>query len=356
MLPYSKIQGGTLIATASTAQDIVISSMSPPDYFFMRNITQWGASSPGAVKDLEFWWERSMAQGTARYIQGTNATPQVMTALTLASDGVSTYSTANPPTFAPLAMTGIDATTYVVLMASTAGLAIGDVVRLYNVAGMQEISGYLFQITALTANVSITLGYMATAQAAVHSITVNGTTGFVQKVIVNRFYPQKNRIVAVTQAAAGSAKIYFALPNDFTPGEMIDPRMPSQFGMVQLQPSPGSRQVRVLVSTNTATESSVTIDTDTSGFSVFTFPTSAIAAAGVSPAIAVPSASGVVPLAGAPLNGLNIPQQPPGTNLRDSFDNRNCYIIHLGGTMFANSSTNDVWMWQAIRYDQYNGQ
>jgi hypothetical protein len=356
MLPYSKIQGGTLTATASTAQDIVISSMNPPDFFFMKNITGWGLSSPGAVRDIEFWWERSMAQGTARGIQATNATPQVMTTLLLASDGISTYSTANPPTFAPLAMTGIDATTYVVLMPSTAGLNVGDVVRLYNVAGMQEISGYIFQITAVTANVSITLGYMATAQSAVHSITVNGTTGFVQKIIPNRFYPTKNRIVAITKASAGSAKIYFALPNDFTPGEKIDVRIPSQFGMVQLQSSPGSPQPRVLVSTNTATESSVTIDVDTSGFSAFTFPSSVTAAAGVSPAIAVPSSSGVVPLVGAPLNGLNTPQQPPGTNLRDSFDNRNVYVIHLGGTIFANSLTNDVWMWQALRYDEYNGQ
>lgn len=354
MLPYSKIQGGTLNAVASTAQDIVIASMNPPDYFLMKNITQYGALNQAA--DIEFWWERSMAQGSARGVhQSSSGSAPALNSFQLASDGVYTYSTANPPTFAPLAMTGIDATTYVVLMPSTAGLNVGDVVRLYNVAGMQEISGYVFQITAVSANVSITLGYMATAQAAVHSITVNGTTGFVQKVIPSRYYPIRNRIVAVTKASAGSAKVYFALPNDFTPGEKIDCRIPSQFGMVQLQPSPGSPQPRVLVSTNSASESSVTIDVDTSGFSTFTFPSSAVAAAGVSPALAVPSSSGIVPLAGAPLNGLNIPQQPPGTNLQDSFDNRNVYVIHLGGTIFANSVTADVWMWQAYKYDQYNG-
>jgi hypothetical protein len=347
MLPFSKIAGGTLTAVASTPQDIPVSSMNPPDYFIMKNITQWGAS---ASKDVEFWWERSMAQATAKgYNQSAG---NAITSISLASDGISTYSTNNPPSFAALPCTGVNATTWVVTMASTSGLAVGDFVRLYNVAGMAQISGNVFQITAVTANVSITLGYMASATSG---ISVNGTTGFVQKVIINRMYPRRAFIAGVSKASAGTAKIYFPYQNDFTPGEIIDPKIPSAFGMIQLNTSPGSPQPRVLAVTNSATESSVTISTDTSGFTTFAYPTSAVAVAGISPALVVPSASGVVPLAGAPQNGLYTPQNPPGTNLLDAFDNRNIYVVHLGGTIFANSSTNDVWLWQAYKYDQYNG-
>ncbi len=353
MLPYSKIQGGTLIATASTPQDIIVSSFNPPDYFVMKNISQWGATS--AAKDIEFWWEQSMAQATARGLHQASGSSgsQTLNSIALASDGISFYNTASPPTFAALACTAVNATTWVVSMANTGTIAVGDTVRLYNIAGMQEISGYTFQVTAVSSNVSITLGYMLTAQTAVQTITVNGTTGFVQKIIPNRYYPKLARIAAITQASAGTAKIYFTLPNTFTPGEIIGVSVPSLFGMTQMNVPAGSQEARVLVSTNTATESSVTIDTNTSGYSAFTWPSSAQAVAGYSPAQAFPSASGVVPMVGATLNGLYTPQQPPGTNLLDSADNRNAWLIHLGGTIFANSTTGDVWLWQAYKYDQY---
>ena len=250
MIPYSKIQGGTITATASTPQDIVISSMNPPDFFVMKNITQWGATN--SAKDIEFWWERSMAQATARGIHQTSSATPAMQSFTLTSDGISTYSTANPPVFAALAETAVNHTTWVVSMASTAGIAVGDTVRLYNVVNMQEISGYSFQVTAVTANVSITLGYMATAQTAnVTGITVDGTTGFVQKHIPSLMYPRLRRIAGITQAAAGSAKVYFMAQNDFTPGEKVGMRVPNAFGMKEIN----NLEARVLTVTNTATES-----------------------------------------------------------------------------------------------------
>jgi hypothetical protein len=109
----------------------------------------------------------------------------------------------------------------------------------------------------------------------------------------------------------------------------------------------------VLSVTNSATVSSITIDLDTSGYSAFVFPTSAVAAAGVSPAVVVPSSSGVVPDNGS----ATIAQQPPGTNLRDAFDNRNTRVIHLGPGLFNvsghASDDGDVWMYQAFKYDSY---
>ncbi len=345
MLPFAKIQGGTLTATASTPQDIVISSMNPPDYFVMRNLTQWGATNQ--AKDIEFFWERSMSQATARGIHQTSSATPAMQSFTLTSDGISTYSTASPPTFAALAATAVNHTTWVVSMTNTGSIAVGDTVRLYNVASMQEVSGSVFQVTAVSVNTSITLGFMATAQTAnVTGITVDGTTGSVLKIIPSQFYPRARRIAGITQAAAGSAKIYFMQPNDYTPGERIGVRVPTNFGMTQLN----NVEARVLTVTNTATESSVVIDIDTSGMTAFSYPSSATAAAGVGVALVVPSASAVVPLNGS----LTVAQQPPGTNLLDAFDNRNTYVVHLGATIFANSSTSDVWEWQAYKYDQYN--
>lgn len=360
MLPYEMIAGGTfnLSVSGGVASNVQVQcqSQNPPDFILARAITAWGRlNSENAV---EIFWERSMAQATAKLIrQSSSGTVPNMTTVDLTSGGVTTYNTANPPTFASLVGSTVDKTAFTVLMASTANIFVGDTVRLTNVVGMQQISGYTFQVTAVSTNTSITLGYMATAISAGASIASNGTSCSVQKIIPQQFYPRLRRIVYITQAAAGSAKVYFTQPNDFTPGEKIGLRVPSsQWGMIQAN----NLEARVLSVTNTASESSVTIDIDTSGFSAFTIPTSAQALAGISPAVAVPSTSSVVPANGS----LTVPQQPPGTNLLDAFDNRNTRIIQFGAGIFNYTASgitfapvnNDAWIWQAYKYSQYNGQ
>lgn len=358
MLPFQMIAGGKFsLTTANIASglDLECQSQSPPDYIVMRSIgsaanvnTGWGEASDAQA--IEWFWERSMPQNSAKGIlqASEGSTPQLpaMTSYTISSNGISCYNTANPPSFAALATTGISGNTgaFVVLMANTAAISVGDYVRLYATTGELQIAGYSFQVTAVTANVSITLGYMASSGI---TFAAAATAGQVIKFIPNRMYPRLRYIANITQAS--QAVVYFTEKNDFTPGEIVGFRVSSDFGMDEIN----NKDVRVLSVTNSATVSSITIDLDTSGYTAFAFPTSAQALAGVSPAIVVPSASGVVPFNGS----ATIAQQPPGTNLLDSFDNRNVNLIHLGAGLFnvsGHASDNgDVWMWQAFKYDDY---
>lgn len=343
MLPYQMIAGGTFTATLNTPVDISLVSQDPPDYFVARNLGSTSSTGWGEVNDaqaIEWFWYRSMAQGTARgIVQTSDATNPAMIARLITSDGISTYDTANPPTFSALASTATTAASPAVIsMANTGTIAVGDMVRVYNVAGMQQISGYDFQVRAVTSNVSITIMLTAAGFAA------PGTTGFVQKFIPNRMYPRWRYIDSISQAS--QAVITFTANNDFTPGEIVSFRVPSEFGMDEIN----NVSARVLSVTNSSTASSITIDLDTSGFTAFAFPTSAIAAAGVSPAVCVPSGAGVVPDS----SNTSLVQQPPGTNLRAAFDNRNTRIIHLGASLFTDGNTGDVWQWQAYKYDAYN--
>lgn len=346
------IAGGTFTLTTAniaTGLDLVCQSQSPPDFVVLRSLTGWGEASDAQA--IEWFWERSMSQGAAKGIlqSSEGSTPQLpaMTSYTISANGISTYDTANPPVFAPLANTTItgNAGTFIVTMANTGSISVGDWVRLYSTTGELQIAGYTFQVTAVTANTSITLGYMASSGM---TFAANASAGFVQKIIPNRMYPRWNFIANITQAT--QAVVFFTGTNDFTPGEIVSFRVPSQFGMDEIN----NKAVRVLSVTNSATVSSITIDLDTSGYTAYAFPTSAVAAAGVSPAVVVPSSSGVVPDNGS----ATVPQQPPGTNLRDAFDNRNTRVIHLGTGLFnvaSHASDNgDVWMWQAYKYDQYN--
>lgn len=345
MLPYEMIAGGTFIVPATGADvQVYCQSQNPPDYILARAITGYGEAND--AQSIEWWWERSMAQYTAKGIQqSSHATDPALTSKFLTTGGISHYDTKNPPTFAGLAATAINASTFVVSMANTGSIAVGDRVRITNLLGAREISGYTAQVTAVTANVSITLGYWASASLALGAAATQAT---ITKYIPNRYYPKERYIANITQAA--QAVVSFTMPNDFTPGEKVSFRVSSLFGMKEIN----NVSARVLSVTNSSSVSSITLDLDTSGFTAFTFPSDANFAS-VSPAVCVPSSSGVVPSNGS----ATIPQEPPGTNLQDAFDNRNVRLINFGTGLFTVSSfdvtVGDTWMWQAFKYSQYNG-
>lgn len=358
MLPFEMIGGGNFTLTTATIAsgvNVEVQSQNPPDFVVARALTKWGQASTATV--IEWWWEKSLGNGYAKGIlqSSEGSTPQLpaMTSYVLpatgttAVDAISCYDTANPPTYAALTATAItgNAGTFVVSMSNTGTIAVGDYVRLYGVTGEQQISTYPFQVTAVTVNTSITLGYMASSGI---TFAADATAAQVVKYIPNKMYPRLKYIANITQAA--QAVVYFTATNDFTVGEIVSFRIPSQYGMTQLN----NKTARVLAVTNSSTVSSITLDLNTTGYTAFAFPTSATAAAGVSPAICVPSSSGVVPISAANTS----PVQPPGTNLLDSFDNRNVRIIRFGSALWGVSShtpaNNDVWMWQAFKYSNYS--
>lgn len=335
MLPYQIIEGGYFTSDSTLHKQVVLSCQ--PDMFVLRNRTAWGDDA--AETSVESRWVHGMAAGAAQTVDQANATG-ALSSEAVTSGGFTFIDTAQPPSFAALACTAITgiAGTFVVSMANTGSITVGDYVRLYGTTGELQIAGYTFKVTAVTANVSITLGYMASSGI---TFAADATAGSVKKYIPNLMYPRTALIANITQAA--QAVIYFTAPNDFTPGEIISLRIPTEFGMVEAN----KVNARVLSVTNSASVSSVTVDLDSSGFTAFTFPTSAQAAAGVSPAIAIPSASGVVPDNGS----ATVAQQPPGTNLLDAFDNRNKYVMDLGSNVVTSASA--IYDWYAIKYDTF---
>ena len=348
MLPYQFVGGGKItLTTALIASGVQVECPAcVPDFVLLKSLTGWGEASDAQA--IEWWWEKSLAAGAAKGIlqASEGSTPQVpaMSSYFVSSGGIRAYNTANPPTYAALATTDVDKTTYVVTMADTGSIQVGDWVRMYNTTGMLQVAGYPFQVTAVSSGSSITLGYMATGgevQAA------NASAGSVVKYIPNKMYPRHAYIASVSQAS--QCVVYFTGKNDYTPGEILSFRVPSSYGMSELN----NVRARVLSVTNSASESSVTLDLDSSAFTAFAFPTSAVAAAGVSPAIAVPSSSAVVPASGS----ASSPQVPEGSNLLDAFDDRNINLVEFGSGLFnvsGHASDNgDVWVYQFFKYDEY---
>ncbi|HEY5236104.1 MAG TPA: hypothetical protein VIJ14_08000 [Rhabdochlamydiaceae bacterium] len=348
MLPYSFIGCGSYTNGATPISTTVMLN-DKPDFFMVRDITNWGASIAGtyvAAPELESWWYSTMAPQSYRQtsqLAVVVANPNLQTNAGV-TGGFQFINSAVPPTFASLADTAITNTTFVVSMANTGSIQVGDIVRIIAPTGMLQLGGLSAQVTAVTTNVSITLGYIATAVTAGLAIAAPATTGFILKFYRPLFYPKALQVLFIQNAVL--PKVYFAEQNDFTPGEIVDFNIPVGYGMQQVSFLTGHPfgAARVLTVINTATESSITIDLDTSGFTPFVYPTS-VNAFQASPPTCFPAGSGVVPLNGNP----NVPASPPGTNLVDAFDNLNKYYMYLGFNVVG--AANATMQWTAFKAD-----
>ncbi len=353
MLPYSFV-GMWSYTNPATPVAVNIPMTDKPDWVFVKNLSNWG--NDVAVTGIESEWFSTMAQGS--FISMDQAVTSGILSSNVGTTGGFTFvDQTNPPTYTRVAMTAVNGATFVVSTANTAGINVGDSIRLINVAGALELSGFLFQVTAVSANTSITLGYAATAETARGISFGNGTTGFYQKVYPGFMYPELRQVMYITQAT--QAKVYFARQHDFTLGELVDFQIPAPYGMIEMSNlttkakndalgnKPGA--ARVIEITNTATESSITLDYDTTGYTTFTYPTSANFQLGASPPTCFPAGSGVVPKITGTSTGVitgsaTIPQSPPGTNLQDAFDNHAQYVMNLGTSVVGAASANMVVM------------
>jgi len=348
-MPYSFI-GKWNYTNPATSVAVDIPMTDRPDWVFVEDLTLYGSASAAASAKSE--WFSGMAQGSYKGTgQTANATPasRVLYPTSGTTGGFTFIDQTNPPTYTKVALTAVDGTTFVVTATNTS-LSVGDCVRLINVAGAKQLSSIPFEVTSLTSTTAFTLGMAATAAGASAGFTVaNGTTGFFQKIPCHSFmYPGLSFVLGITQAT--QAKVYFGNPNDFTVGELVDFQIPTAYGMIELSNLTATPRLgitgnppgaaRVLVVTNTATESSITIDYDTTGFTAFTFPTTTTIVGANSPAVCFPAGSGIVPFNGS----ATIPLSPPGTNLVDAFDNRAQYVMNLGTNVVGAGSSSMVVM------------
>lgn len=330
MLPYEIIDGGSFTSSA-TNYEVQISDQ--PDMIWVRNRTAWGDDA--AETSVESWWRRGMAQDAAQTTDQA-VTTGILSSEAVTSNGFRVYSTQNPPTYAALATTAISvANPAVCTMASTGSIVVGDVVRLDNTTGMLQVAGYDFSVTAVTTNVSVTLNLDSNQQP----FAAAATAGNVRLIVPGRYYPRRRFIVPLSGAAgitqAANAVVSTSVAHDFTVGERVRLKVPSAYGMTE-----ANNQEATVTAVGTYT---VTLDLDTSGFTAFAFPTSAVYAAGVSPAE-------IIPVGAAAQSGAN----PPIVPVSASFDNRNEWVIKMGSNIIT--STSAVYDWVAYRFSRHTAE
>lgn len=251
----------------STGNDQYISLPSGVDWF---NAINYDASLQTVARRARtFFWQKEMGQDAAFYTWneiGSNSSFSSM------GTGISYYDSSSIVEGSPVAVTGVThLETPPQVTAEGHGFVTGNVVRMYSIAGAQQLGGYDFSVTYVDPD-SFTLTFMP-------AITVAGTVGYCRRVqFVDYFYPSWRTITKVTKAA--NAVVTFSVQHSYTVGQQLRLSVPADFGMSQL-----NGRVATILAVN-YTLNTVTINIDTTSFTTFAFP--APAQLPFSPAIAAP--------------------------------------------------------------------
>jgi len=263
-----------LIAQGSYISDAAVRTLEFPcaiDYFVVRDRTLWG-SNPTAV--VESNWYRGFTDGQAQTVTEGGAGALSATLIAAAGAGFTEVDFTNMEP-GPLVATGTAITNATPAVVSDAtSPPVGSIVRMFNTTGMLQIAGLEFTVTAVTPGVDFTLGYLPAAGYAAAATNAD------YRVLNDyRFFPRRRWITNITAAAA--AVITTSVAHGYAVGAKITVNLPdANFGMTQIN---GLKGTVTAVTANT-----ITTDINSAAFTAFAYPTSAIAATGVTHPTVVP--------------------------------------------------------------------
>lgn len=328
--------GSFTSAAAAAFQDVLLPH-GEPDKFVLRNRTAWGDDA--AETSVESQRLRGMAEEAFQSLDQA-VTTGILSTEAGTTNGFRFIDTFNAPTFAALATTAIsNVEPSVATMGDTGFIQAGSVVRLDTTTAMLQVSGYDFEVRSVSVDTNITLQFDGQGQAAA------ATAGNVRLIVPNQFYPRRRFIVPYEENAGitvGTTPVVScSVSHDFTVGEKVRFKIPAAYGMPEINnltatvTSVGSVVEGTYTAATTGAVTSFEIDIDTSGFTAFALPTSALYAAGLTPAEVIPAGSGPVPNA-----------NPPGVSVNAAFDNRNRFFMRCGTNVVTSVSA--VYDWEAL--------
>lgn len=250
------------------------------DYMWVYNLTQGAASQTTAV-GVKYYWQRGFPAGSMWVTFKSNAANAANLEQYITTGGFTLIDTSISVPGAQIAITSItNATPPVVATGSTAGLSNGDIVRIFNVAGAQQLGGFDFTIGAVVANTSFTLAFMRAIVA--------GTTGFWRRIPYDPyFYPPVRVISKINRAdsstfaysASGSfAIVTLTVTHAFTVGQKIRFKIPVVTALAFGMPALNDVEATIVAINKADIDSvtnTITVDVDISALGTFAWPLTA---------------------------------------------------------------------------------
>lgn len=307
------------------------------DWIEVYNNTVAAANQTTAVA-VKFRWQKGYPQNSMWVTYKSNAANAANLEQFVTTGGFALFdNTVNTPG-ASLSLSAIsNAAVPVVSSANTGSLANGNIVRLFNVTGAQQLGGLDFTVGAVSANTSFTLAYMRQIAAA--------TTGTYRIIpYVPYMYPSNriiSKIAATTVNGAQAALITMTVTHAYTVGQAVRFVIPevagssTYFGMTELNGLQGSILAIGTADANGVTNT-ITVDIDVSSFTAFAWPLSATASAFTPPQV-IPVGENTAVANDAQVNPFE-----------DSEINQGQVGIALqGGAGFPGGANGDVMYWVA---------
>lgn len=292
------------------------------DWIEVYNVTEANGSQTTALA-VKFYWQATFAQNAMWSESTSNAANATNLLLYSTSGGFSLVdSSLQNPGVINATITAVSAaSTPVVSNSGTNGLVAGSIVRIYNVAGAQQLGGIDFTVGlgTLTSG-TFSLDYM--------SQIVAGTTGSWALIPFDPiFYPRHRYITKITQAA--QAVVTLSVTHGYQVGQAVRFNVDKAFGMKQINGLQGD-----IVAINTSTNT-ITVDINTTGFTPFVFPLTA--AVPYTPALVVPIGEDTALALSSNVNILS------DATLNTGYVG----IILTGGAGFPGGASSDVLHWRA---------
>lgn len=314
---------GSFVSTG-VAQTLVLRG--DIDSLEVWNATELAAGN--ANRGVSYYWQRGMAANNGVVYQ-RNAGATAVNMTTSAALGVPGFTLLDTSVTVPgaaIATTDVGTTARRVLTANTTGLSVGSIVRLINMTGAHEFDGMDFTVTAVNAGVSFDVGYapvtVAAAAAGTYRRIPNDTL----------YYPRNRYIGSISQAA--QAVVILTVTHNYQIGQKVRFYVDAMYGMTQINGLVGN-----IVAVNTGTNS-ITVDIDTTGFTAFAWPLTAVAAA------TPHTLPQVVPVGEDTATALAA--VPPADILTDATLNTGLIGISLGAGVTSPAGSNaDVIYWRA---------
>ncbi len=244
------------------------------DWVRVYNWTQ-ASTQQSTGRGIEFYWQRGMANDSAIVYKKKDSGVDDLKMVTITSGGFSLVdSTSSAPlSAANTSITAVSTASLPVVSASdTTGLSNGDVVRLIDVAGAQQLGGLDFTIDSLSANTSFRLPYMAQLGGA-------GTTGTFRRVNYDSLFAPRSRYIS-NISVASAAVVKMTVTHNMVVGQKVKLVVPAAYGMIEAD---GLSAMITAINTTTNT---ITLDIDSSTFTAFAFP--ATTDVPFSPAMVIP--------------------------------------------------------------------
>lgn len=232
------------------------------DFMNIYNYTVAGADQTTSI-GVEYYWQKGMPVDEGLEYKKSNAANADNMTQTLASGGFTLLDTSDQtPGALNETITAIsNAAIPVVTNTGVNGLSAGDVVRLIDITGAQQLGGIDFTVGLNTlSDTEFSLDAM--------SQIIAGTTGSWRKINFDpQFYPTRRTITKVVKGS--TTFVQTSVIHGLTVGQSVRLEVPTVYGMQELNGLTG-KIVSIGDFFNT-----ITLDIDSSGFSNFAYPLTA---------------------------------------------------------------------------------